>query len=214
MKRKHKVLAAAAAGLMLGFCHDSALAVVVSASDNNPEVVDFSTIMRTVSIGTAGPILDVTVTLDFSKCSRNTTETDECPLSVGTPFHNEIFFSLESPDGTVVDLIPFDTWPSGDTDFDGEILLDDAAPALVNAVPNDENPAAGTFQPINALSGFDGGPANGDWILTVEDDARNDPLLYRGFTLNVDVGVPVPEPTTLLLLGLGLAGLGFARRRL
>ena len=149
-------------------------------------MVDLSTITRSLVIGPSGTISDVNITLDFAKCNSST-NTSGCTFDDSfSPFFDEIFFSLKSPTGTVVDMIPFNSWFAGSSpNFSGAITLDDEAKTPVNIDPN--RPFAGTFRPINPLSAFDGQEAQGTWTLTIADDAGGDPLVYRSATLNIAI---------------------------
>jgi hypothetical protein len=187
---------------------------------------DFTATKRNVTVTGAeaafgnGIIEDVNITIDFSKLSNPN-------ALVPQPWYNEIGFALKSPNGTLVDLIPvetffdpfdvpfiFDNTPG----FTGVINLDDEAIDLLNDGPNtDRRPFAGTFKPINALSAFIGENAQGTWELWIEDSAGANPLLFSSFTLSIQTGAAVvPEPGSFALGGmslLALAGYAWRRRR-
>lgn len=186
---------------------------------------DFTATMRTVTVTGAeaafgdGIIQDVDITIDFSKLSN---PNDLVPQ----PWYNEIGFALRSPGGTLVDLIPVETFLDpfdvpfifdNTPGFDGVITLDDAAAAAVNNGPIAGRPNAGTFRPINALSAFNGESAQGTWELWIEDSTGANPLLFSSFTLSIQTGpAVVPEPSSMVLGGmslLALAGYAWRKRR-
>jgi len=155
----------------------------------------------------SGTVLDVDITIDFSKLSD--------PLEFDTPpWYNEIGFALVSPSGTTVELIPFDTfltYPNFNNTpgFSGVITLDDAAADLVNNGPIPGRPNAGTFRPMNPLSAFNGEDAQGVWTLIIEDSIGANPLLFNAFTLSVQTApAVVPEPGSVVLGGMSLLALG------
>ncbi len=96
--------------------------------------------------GTGGTIQDVNVKLDLEHT-----------------FTSDLVITLSGPDGSSVELV-HRTGGSGDN-FSETTFDDDASTAISLASP----PFAGTFSPHQALSAFDGKPANGTWTLEVND---------------------------------------------
>jgi hypothetical protein len=184
---------------------------------------DFTATKRNVTVTGAeaafgnGIIQDVDITIDFSKLSN---PNDLVPQ----PWYNEIGFALKSPTGTLVNLIPVETFLDpfdvpfifdNTPGFAGVIKFDDAAAAFVNAGPIAGRPNAGTFKPINGLSAFNGENAQGIWELWIEDSTGANPLLFSSFTLSIQTAV-VPEPGSIVLGGmslLALAGYAWRKRR-
>jgi MYXO-CTERM domain-containing protein len=70
---------------------------------------------------------------------------------------------------------------------------------------------AGNWSHVNAgdLSGFDGQPIAGTWILTISDHAGADTGLFANWDIKATTSVPAPGALALL----GLAGLAGTRRR-
>lgn len=167
---------------------------------------------RAVEISDGGSVVDVDVTIEFAKCS-NPMVGGACPSQGWTGAQlDDMAFSLESPMGTTVELIPFDSWEpwAGWYGFQGTITLDDEAAQVVNFDPN--GPTEGTFQPLNPLSGFDGEDMAGTWTLHFTNlSTSQSPLAYESFTVEI-----VPEPGVVssgLGAGASLAGLAARRRR-
>jgi len=190
-------------------------AATAMVTDTNPAVLNGANIQatRTLTISAPGSVLDVILELDFAKCNDRANTTG-CTSDDGrSPFFYEIVFSLESPDGTVVEAIPESTWKNGTSpNFSGIITLDDSAAQLVNF--NLNRPVAGTYRPMNPFTVFDGETAAGDWTLTALDRWSGEPLVYRSSTLTV-VTAPsvVPIPAALPLFASALVGYGFVARR-
>lgn len=93
--------------------------------------------------------------------------------------------------------------------------FDDAAGWQVGSFDvNEGNVAAGSFRPLEALAGLDGGDMFGDWTLLVGDAGYGDPLQYFSAVMEVESSGPVvAEPGALAVMGVGLFSLGAALGR-
>jgi len=124
--------------------------------------------------------------------------------------HSKVFdlqLFLESPSGSRVLLNMYDPFTEY---FDGEdyqgTTFDDEAATLIK---QGSAPFAGTYQPLESLSTFDGQDAYGRWRLSVCDAFSFDTGRFKEFTLIITV----PEPATAAFLLLGLPLLGSALPR-
>lgn len=83
--------------------------------------------------------------------------------------------------------------------------------AAVNGQLSSFQLPAGSYTHPNAadLSGFDGQPIAGTWILTISDHAGADTGLFANWDIKATTSVPAPGALALL----GLAGLAGTRRR-
>lgn len=190
-------------------------AIISSYSNTTYGVFDGSSGDRSVTVTAAdvapgaGTLLDVNITIEFSKCGGAVIgETGSACVDGGFSFNDEIVFQLTSPNGTIINLVEENTF-SGQEPGAGRlsIIFDDEAidPIGGSAI------VAGSFIPVQALSAFDGESAIGVWTLTLVDTFTDDPLEFFSFTLRL--AADVPEPITLSLLGAGMAGMAVLRRR-
>ena len=212
-------------------------AAIVTESNTSNGTADNFEFTRQVTFnaadfGTDGTIIgDVNVSINFAKSNDASFVPDGTAPSAGTPFLNQIEFTLMSPTGTLFTLISnaglnervaadstasFGTG-AGNGPFQGRINFDQQAATAVNADPNMLTP--GTFQPanntINSLNIFNGEDATangGTWTLFIENDASGRVLSFYDFNVTIQ---SVPEPTSMVMLGVcgSIAALGAYRRK-
>ncbi|MEH6757967.1 MAG: PEPxxWA-CTERM sorting domain-containing protein [Parasphingorhabdus sp.] len=105
--------------------------------------------------------------------------------------------------------VPASFFGSG-SDLVGTYSFSDGGGSLFQTFANQGNSAVapGSYSPLEAFSAFNGLSANGDWTLSVSDNAVGDQGFLGAFTLNVNSVGAVPEPATWALLLLGFFGIG------
>lgn len=130
-------------------------------------ISDFVTLNSTLSGFSSGTITDVNVTL-------NITHTYDADLNI----------SLTSPGGTTVLLS--DDNGGGGNDYTNTIF-DDVSGTTITA---GSAPFTGTFSPEGNLSDFLGENPNGNWTLSIYDDAGGDQGTLNSFSIEVCTALP------------------------
>lgn len=211
LKGTLKVSGIFAAGLALPlFIAPAASALTQSATFNPVLQVDASsgTTGFTFS-GFTGPVSSVTTTINLTKCGLSISTTGAC-LGTGNSWNDEIRLSLQSPTGTIVQLVAAGNGLGGQTPGDTvSWTFDDTASSLVSG----NLLVSGTYLPFSSLSAFSGETGNGTWNLGFADTARSDPMSINGWSLTVNEvsAPPASVPGPLPVLGLA-AAFGFSRR--
>ena len=130
-----------------------------------------------------------------------------------TPNEGTLQVQLLSPNGTLVDLIT-DVGQDG-VPFINTTLDDEAITAIASGTP----PYAGTFQPQNPLSGFDGENNSGVWTLIVTDSLGSTNWSVDEWSLQFiyetqsTVGLPVAGAFGMGVLAAARARAGARTRR-
>lgn len=152
--------------------------------DNSVDTLPLS--VTTGEIPAGETITDIDITVDFEKLDLSCTS----PNSGGLSFAQEISMSLQSPEGTVVNLV-FDQTPgpasyptTGNVPGMIEVVFDDSAVNVVGTT-NGGIPESGTFQPAEPLSAFNDELPHGMWTFTFGDDIGADPLCLRDLELHL-----------------------------
>jgi subtilisin-like proprotein convertase family protein len=120
-------------------------------------------------------------------------------LAITHPAVEELEVSLTNPQGTTVVVIPRGTCP-GTADI--TLNFDDLATAAIACPLN----SSATVRPANPLSALAGNPANGNWTLTVTDNAAGNAGRITAWTLELClVGEMPAAPTSLTVFDAGRA---------
>ncbi|RYU94852.1 S8 family serine peptidase [Emticicia agri] len=128
-------------------------------------------------------VAKVKVTIVFHKKDQNGLNDCDLPHQGSLPYTDEISFKIKSPYGTVLTLLPSNTYNY--YSYNGQITLvfEDGKPAIAP----ESAPTSGTFAPNEALSAFIGQPANGTWTLLPNDNSSGDPLCVSGFAVDIQI---------------------------
>jgi len=196
-----------------------ASAGIISLTNNTGGIVDSNSLTQSVNVtstdlnGFIDSIVDVNLTVDFSKCSANSPTLNGCVSEGGSTYNREIVFGLEHL-LTSVDLVNQDTFSGQNTSTRVTQTYDDEAGTSVGGALLLD----GSFIPVGSLSSFDGLSALGIWEFTFEDTVGSDPLVVHSWTLDIELreesnGNNIPVPSTLALLSLGLIVLNLKKRK-
>lgn len=135
-------------------------------------------------------INDVDLTTVFDKTDFGTSgnEASMCATSSyagGSVYNNEIVIRLQSPSGTAVNIVNQNNY-SGNA-YGGVVtaVWDEAAGSGPSGTPS-----SGTFNPVGNLNSFNGQSPFGNWTITYDDTANQDPLCIISATLDFEVEAP------------------------
>ena len=112
----------------------------------------------------SGNIVDINVTLDLDHtCTK------------------DLSASLVSPSGTTVVLFDLGNYPVCSSDMENTVLDDQAA----QPISSGSNPFHGAYQPLGALSDFNGEDAAGIWTLNFYDSTDGDSGTLRTWSIDL-----------------------------
>lgn len=125
----------------------------------------------------------VKVTITFDK--KDQTGLNDCgsPHLGSLPYTDEVSFKIQSPNGTILTLLPSNTYNYYVYNGQITLILEDGKPAIAAQ----SAPMSGTFAPNQALSAFNGQTANGTWTLLPNDNSSGDPLCVSGFAIEIQI---------------------------
>ena len=179
--------------------------------DNSFGTRTFTVAPGDLTMGSA--INSVSIAIDFEKFDGEIFGVN----GGGTPYYNEIHFSLTNPAGVTTELIAPGSFDSSNMGFRGIITFDDTAAQVVNY--DVTQPYAGMFRPTGAGTMTDLNTVNGagNWSLLIQDTVSADYLGYYSASLILNGGAnpsAVPEPGSIAFaLGSLITGAGMLRRR-
>ncbi len=142
------------------------------------ETQDFT---RTVSVGNLpiwATISDINIIIDFQSIDG----TDPTNPGTGDAYSSEVSFSIVSPFGTEVVLIP-DDWLANWVANRVVYTFDDTAAGIA---PDVAPTTDGTFQPTWSLALLNGETPFGDWILRAWDSAGDDWVILFQFDVEIN----------------------------
>jgi subtilisin-like proprotein convertase family protein len=155
----------------------------VSTNEGGPFLMTFSRLVGQPALPTGLPVAipDNTpagVTNVFNVPDNLTLTDVNVRVKINHTWVGDLFFKLKSPLGTEVTLldrpgVPTSTYGCSDNDLD--VTFDDASGFNPETYCNGTTPwFTGTAKPVGLLSGFNGQSTQGNWTLTVSDNAGAD----------------------------------------
>ncbi len=196
-----KLIKTAVLASALVFCANLAHAGVISYTGMGG-IVDDRTQTRSLTVnvtdiaGYIDAILDVNLTVDFSKCNVSASA-NGCVGNDGTStFNNEIVFKLIHG-GTSVDIVNQNTFDGQNGNVRVTQTYDDQAAASVGG----SSLINGMFKPVSELSAFNGMSALGLWTFHFQDTYDLDPLVVHSWRLDISLA------NATAVVGAVLAGL-------
>lgn len=141
--------------------------------------VSIGTVPRSVTVSVSdfpagSTITDVNISITFGH-----THTSTCDNRVSTGVYDEVYYYLQAPDGTIVNLVNAGTY-----DYSGgasvTVQFDDAALSPVGGTPT-----SGSYQPVGTLADFNGKQPTGIWTLFVGNAVGNGRHCFDTFTLDI-----------------------------
>lgn len=141
-------------------CGPTETLVQLASTDLPTPIPDVGTGTSTINVATMGTVTKAAAIVDIEHL-----------------YTADVDLTLRSPNNTTIELST-DNGSSGDH-FTNTHFTDDAATAITDGVP----PYNGSYQPEQPFSGFNGGPANGNWLLTATDDLSGIAGNLHEFTL-------------------------------
>lgn len=152
----------------------------INIPDANPAGIN--AVVPVSGLGTS--IFDVVFSFDGTSC--NTTATSPT-VGLSHSYVGDLVVRLTSPAGTTVTLMSnpgTGTFGSSGNNFCNTVLQDGAA-SSIQTIPAAGAPYTGTFSPFSPLAGFSNQNPNGNWTLTVVDNASGDTGTLRAFTIRI-----------------------------
>ena len=137
----------------------------------------------TVSVSGAGTSLGkVAVSITWRK--RSTGGINDCGTvgGTGTPFYNEVSFKIQSPAGTIINLLNAATYGTGagTTPLASITTVFEDGGIVLGALPTN-----GSFNPVSPLSVLIGTNPTGTWTLLANDNGAADPLCVMSFSVTI-----------------------------
>ncbi len=125
--------------------------------------------VSTLDVADSGEIVSLTLTLDGTHT-----------------WMGDLDFNLQSPEGTSVMVM--ERACSSDNDFD--LTLDDLAGSSIPCPPV----GGGTYLPSNPLAAFNGEEVNGQWLMTIDDNAGGDSGTLSAWSMDICISAPSVNP--------------------
>lgn len=116
----------------------------------------------------SGPPSTIRSEISVTDLDGATVENLEVRIDIDHTWTGDLLINLQGPDGTKVTLI--DRMGGSRDDFQNTIFRSDARTPIEEGRP----PFRGTYRPLENLVAFRGKTAQGNWVLEVEDKARQD----------------------------------------
>jgi hypothetical protein len=132
--------------------------------------------------GFNGTVAKLKLNIEGETCSNVAGATT---VGIDHSWVGDLILSLRSPSGRSVTVISEAGGPFNSGNNFCQTILDDEAASSITGVNLNQAPFTGAFRPFQPLSGFNGEPADGTWILHAQDLVSADSGSVRAFSIDV-----------------------------